>query len=123
YTSTIPGIEETTIANWFVCLNSKKLVSKVYPNKEPKLGRSCREEVKTVVGVGTGVCCRCVMRGVGGEGRVVIDKRGGSAIVVTETFISEVDSVLILNIESIPVSGLGLSMLEMKPDDSEELCC
>ncbi|GJU16842.1 hypothetical protein Tco_1144808 [Tanacetum coccineum] len=40
---------------------------------------------------------------VGGEGRVVVDNRGGSAIVVTGTSISEVDSVLRLNIESIPV--------------------
>ncbi|GKE72096.1 hypothetical protein Tco_1534137 [Tanacetum coccineum] len=80
------------------------------------------EELRTVVGVGTGVSCRCVMRGVGGRGRV-IDKRGGSAIVVTGTSISEVDSVLRLNIKSISVSGLRLSMLEMKPDDTEELYC
>ncbi|GKE99869.1 hypothetical protein Tco_0023220, partial [Tanacetum coccineum] len=122
----MPGIKKTTAANWFVCLSSEKLVSKVFslwsnPNKEPKLGRSCREELGAVVGVGTGVCCRCVMRGLGGEGRVVVDKRGGSAIVVTGTSISEVDSVLRLNIESIPVSGLELSMLEMKPDYTEEL--
>ncbi|GKD80728.1 hypothetical protein Tco_1347567 [Tanacetum coccineum] len=119
----MPGIEETAAVNWFVCLNSEKSVSKVYPNKEPKLGRSCREEVGTIAGVGTGVCCRCVMRGVGGEGRVVTDKRGGSTIVLTGTSISKVDSVLRLNIESIPVSRLGLSMLETKPDDTEELCC
>ncbi|GJS53521.1 hypothetical protein Tco_0626883 [Tanacetum coccineum] len=105
-----------------------KLFSKVFglwsnPNKEPKLGRSCREELGTVACVGTGVCCICVMRGVGGGGRVVVDKRGGSTIVVTETSISKVDSVLRLNIESIPVSGLGLSMLETKADDTEELCC
>ncbi|GJX42778.1 hypothetical protein Tco_0257768 [Tanacetum coccineum] len=80
------------------------------------------EELGTVVGVRTGVCCRCVMRGVGGGGRV-LDKRGGSAIVVTRTSISEVDLVLRLNIELMHVSGLGLSMLEMKPDDTEELCC
>ncbi|GKE85827.1 hypothetical protein Tco_1559569 [Tanacetum coccineum] len=124
----MPGIEETAAANWFVCLNSKNSVSKVFslwskPNKEPKLGRSCREELRIVAGVGTGVCCRCVMRGVGGGGRIITDKRGGSTIVVTRTSISEVDSVLRLNIESIPVSGLGLSMLETKSDDTEELCC
>ncbi|GJV16439.1 hypothetical protein Tco_1361762 [Tanacetum coccineum] len=81
------------------------------------MGRSCREELGAVAGVGIGVCCRCVMRGVGGRGRVVVDKRGGSAIVVTETSISKVDSMLRLNIELILVSGLGLSMLEAKPDD------
>ncbi|GKC32871.1 hypothetical protein Tco_1040165 [Tanacetum coccineum] len=81
------------------------------------------EELGIVAGVGTGVCCRCVMTGVGGGGRVVIDNKGGSAIVVTGTSISEIDSVLRLNIESIPVSGLELSMLEMKPYDTEELCC
>ncbi|GKD53866.1 hypothetical protein Tco_1287253, partial [Tanacetum coccineum] len=85
--------------------------------------RSSREELGSVAGVGISVCCRCVMRGVGSGGRVVVDKRGGLAIVVTRTYISEVDLVLRLNIESIPVSGLGLSMLEMKPDDTKELCC
>ncbi|GKG34455.1 hypothetical protein Tco_0437151, partial [Tanacetum coccineum] len=88
YASTMSGMEETASANWFVCLNSRKSVSKVFslwsnPNKEPMLGRSCSEELGTVAGVGTGVCCRCVMRGVGG--RVFADKRGGSAIVVTGT--------------------------------------
>ncbi|GKF00264.1 hypothetical protein Tco_0023614, partial [Tanacetum coccineum] len=87
------------------------------------MGRSCSEELRKVVGVGTGVCCRCVKRGVGGGGRVVADKRGGSAIVVTRTSTSEVASVLRVNIESIPVSRLGLSMLETKPDDIEELYC
>ncbi|GKC26399.1 hypothetical protein Tco_1033693, partial [Tanacetum coccineum] len=84
------------------------------PNKEPKLGRSCSEEIITVAGVGTSVCCRCVMRGMGGGGRVVAEKRGGSAIVVTETSTSEVDSVFRLNKKSIPVSRLGLSMFETK---------
>ncbi|GKF05888.1 hypothetical protein Tco_0036556 [Tanacetum coccineum] len=116
-------MEETTLANWFICLNSEKSVSKVFslwsnPNKEPKLGRSCSEELGIVAGMGTGVCCRCVMRGVGGK--VVADKRGGSAIMVTETSTSKVPSVLRVNIMSIPVSGLGLSMLETKPDDTEE---
>ncbi|GKC55186.1 hypothetical protein Tco_1077931 [Tanacetum coccineum] len=126
--SIMPGMEETTSANWFVCLNLEKLVYKVLSlwsnlNKEPKFGRSYREERGTVVGVGTGVCCICVMRGVGGGGRVVTDTKGGSTIVVTETSTSEVASVLRVNIESIPVSGIGLSMLEMKPDDTKELCC
>ncbi|GJW66004.1 hypothetical protein Tco_0117888 [Tanacetum coccineum] len=121
-------MEETALANWFICLNSKKSVSKVLslwlnPNKEPKLGRSYRSELRTVVGIGTGFCCICVMRGVGGGGRVVADTRGGSTIVVTGTSTSEVSSVLRVNIESIPVSGMGLSMLETKPDDTEELCC
>ncbi|GJS25864.1 hypothetical protein Tco_0486484 [Tanacetum coccineum] len=78
--------------------------------------------IGTVVGVGIGVCYECRMRGMGGGGSVVADKRGVAAIVVTETSTREVDSVLRLNIESIPVSGMGLSMLEMKPDDTEELC-
>ncbi|GKG00956.1 hypothetical protein Tco_0305661 [Tanacetum coccineum] len=82
------------------------------------LGRSCSEELGTVVGVGTGVCCRCVMRGVGGGGRVVADKRGGSLIVVIETSTSEVASVLIVNVESITISGMGLSMLDTKSDDT-----
>ncbi|GJT14337.1 hypothetical protein Tco_0861379 [Tanacetum coccineum] len=64
------GNEETAAANWFVCLNSEKSVSKFFslwlnPNKKPKLERSCREELRTVVSVGAGVCCRCVMRGIG----------------------------------------------------------
>ncbi|GJX23629.1 hypothetical protein Tco_0228074 [Tanacetum coccineum] len=63
----------------------------------------------------------CVMRGVGGGGRVVADTSGGSAIVVTRTSTSEVASVLRVNIESIPVSGLGLSMLECKADGTEDL--
>ncbi|GKG02886.1 hypothetical protein Tco_0310522, partial [Tanacetum coccineum] len=118
------GMEETTSTNWFVCLNSEKSVSKFFslwsnPNKEQKLGRSCSEELGTVVGEDTGVCCRCVIRGVGI--RVVADKRGGSALVVTETSTSKVTSVLGVNIVSIHVSGLGLSMLETKPDDTEEL--
>ncbi|GKA45475.1 hypothetical protein Tco_0738271 [Tanacetum coccineum] len=63
-----------------------------------------------------------VLRRSDGGGRIVADKRGGSTIVVTKTSTSEVDSVLRLNIESIPIPGLGLSMLETKPDDTEELC-
>ncbi|GJW92774.1 hypothetical protein Tco_0172446 [Tanacetum coccineum] len=124
----MPKIKETATTNWFVCLRLEKSVSKVFspwsnPNKEPKLGRSCREELGAVDGVRIGVFCRCVMKGVGGRGRVVVNKRGGLAIVVTGTSISEVDSVLRLNIESIPVFGLGLSMLVTIPDDTEELYC
>ncbi|GKG18055.1 hypothetical protein Tco_0372353, partial [Tanacetum coccineum] len=120
----MPGMEETDSANWFVCLNSEKSVSKVFslwsnPNKELKLGRSCSGELETIVGVGTGVCCICVMRGVGGRGRVVANTRDGSTIVVTKTSTSEVASVL--NIESIHVAGMGLSMLDTKLDDTEEL--
>ncbi|GJR18591.1 hypothetical protein Tco_0967118 [Tanacetum coccineum] len=50
------------------------------------------------------------MRGMGGGGRVVTDERGVSAIVVTRTSTKEVNSMLRLNIETILVSGLGLSM-------------
>ncbi|GKE77467.1 hypothetical protein Tco_1543587, partial [Tanacetum coccineum] len=101
YASTMLRMEENVLANWFVCLNLENSVSRVLslwsnPNKEPKFGR-----------------------GVSGGGRVVANTRGGSAIVVTRTSTSEVASVL--NIESIPVSSLGLSMLEMKLDDTEEL--
>ncbi|GJV22241.1 hypothetical protein Tco_1371261 [Tanacetum coccineum] len=76
----MPGIKETVAANWFVCLNSEKSFSKVFslwsnPNKEPSLGRSCREELGTVAGVGIGVCCGCGMRGMGGGGSVVADKK------------------------------------------------
>ncbi|GJX50383.1 hypothetical protein Tco_0277228 [Tanacetum coccineum] len=122
YASTMPGVEETASINWFVCLNSEKSVSKVLcrwsnSNKEPKLGRSCSEELGTVVG--TGVCYRCVLRGVGGRGRVVSDNRGGSAKVITRTSTSKVDSVFRLNKKSIPVSGLGLSMFKTKPDDTK----
>ncbi|GJV68375.1 hypothetical protein Tco_1483884 [Tanacetum coccineum] len=39
------------------------------------------EELGTIIGVGTGVCCICVMGGMGGGGRVVAKTRGGSAIV------------------------------------------
>ncbi|GKB54264.1 hypothetical protein Tco_0905017 [Tanacetum coccineum] len=57
-----------------------------------------REELGIIVGVGTGVCCICVMRGVSGGGRVVANTRGGSAIVVTGTSTSEVALVLRQNI-------------------------
>ncbi|GJU43459.1 hypothetical protein Tco_1200725 [Tanacetum coccineum] len=90
------------------------LVGKVRINNAGNL-RNCYSKLVRLL--------ECVMRGVGGRGRVIVDKRGSSAIVVTGTSISEVDSVLRLNIESIPISGLGLSMLETKPDDTEELCC
>ncbi|GJW24199.1 hypothetical protein Tco_0038010 [Tanacetum coccineum] len=78
------------------------------------------EELGTVAGVGTSVCRICMMRGVGDEGRIIVDKRGGSTIMVTGTSTREGDSV---NNESIHASGLGLSMFETKPDDTEELCC
>nr|GEX75753.1 Gag-Pol polyprotein [Tanacetum cinerariifolium] len=81
---------EIALANWLVCMNSKKLTSKVLslwlnPNKEPKLGRSYREELGTFVGEGTIVCYNYGMIGVDGGGRVVADNRGGSAVVVTRT--------------------------------------
>ncbi|GJY54399.1 hypothetical protein Tco_0446063, partial [Tanacetum coccineum] len=63
------------------------------------------------------------MKRVGGGGRVIADKRGGSARVVTRTSTSDVASVLTLKIKSIAESRLGLSMFETKPDDTEELCC
>nr|GFB68840.1 hypothetical protein [Tanacetum cinerariifolium] len=126
--STIPRSEEITSANWLVYMNFEKLTSKVLslwsnPNKEPKLGRSCRAELGTFAGEGTGVCCRCRMIGVDDGGRVVVENRGGSAVVVTGTSTHGVDSMLRLKIESIPVSGLGLSMFETKRDNTNELCC
>ncbi|GJX10799.1 hypothetical protein Tco_0200658, partial [Tanacetum coccineum] len=51
------------------------------------------------------------------------DEGGISTFVVMGTSTREVDSLFRLRIESIHVYGLGLSMLEMKPDDTEELCC
>ncbi|GKG21564.1 hypothetical protein Tco_0384159, partial [Tanacetum coccineum] len=62
------------------------------------------------------------MRGMGGEGSVVTDEGGISSLVVTGASTKEVDSMFGLSMESIPVSGLGLSILEIKPDDTEELC-
>nr|GEZ93890.1 hypothetical protein [Tanacetum cinerariifolium] len=77
-------------ANWFVCMNSEKLVSRALslwsnPNKETKLRRSCRDELGTFAGEGAGVCCTCEMIGMDGGGRVVVDNRGGSAVVITGT--------------------------------------
>ncbi|GKF95100.1 hypothetical protein Tco_0287835, partial [Tanacetum coccineum] len=97
YASTMPGILEIASTNCFVCMNSDKLSFKAFN--------------------------LCVIRGVGGGGRVIADKRGGSTIVVTRTSTIDVASVLTLKIESIPKSGLGLSMFETKPNDIEELCC
>ncbi|GJZ26413.1 hypothetical protein Tco_0570666 [Tanacetum coccineum] len=62
YFSTMPRIKETASANWFVCLNSEKSSSNAFTlssnlNKEPKVGRFCREVLGTIAGVGTGVCC------------------------------------------------------------------
>ncbi|GKF41170.1 hypothetical protein Tco_0124512, partial [Tanacetum coccineum] len=95
----IPRIDETALANRFVYLNSEISSSKAFTlssnlNKEPKVGRFYREELGAIVGVGTGVCYRG------------LNER----------------NVFKLRMESMPVSGLGLSMLEMKPDDTEELC-
>ncbi|GKG20966.1 hypothetical protein Tco_0380767, partial [Tanacetum coccineum] len=102
YVSTIQGIDETTSSNRFVCLNSEKSSSKAFTlssnlNKEPKVG-------------------------LGGGGSVVTDEGCISSLVITGTSTREVDSVFRLRMESIPVSGLRLSILEMKPDDTEELC-
>nr|GFA23285.1 hypothetical protein [Tanacetum cinerariifolium] len=80
------------------------------PNKEPKLGRSCRDELGTFAGEGAGVCCTCEMIGMDGKGRVVADNRGSSAVVMTGTSTRIVDS----KIKSISVSGLGLSMFKTK---------
>ncbi|GKG24781.1 hypothetical protein Tco_0395409, partial [Tanacetum coccineum] len=54
----------------------------------------------------------------GGGGSVVTDEGGISTFEVTGTSTREVDSVFRLRMESIPVSGLGLSMLEIKPNDT-----
>nr|GFD29304.1 hypothetical protein [Tanacetum cinerariifolium] len=120
----ITGIKEMASANWFVCMNFEKLVSRVLslssnPNKEPKLGRSCRDELGTFAGEGAGVCCTCEMIEMDGGGRVVADNRGGSAVVMTGTSTCGVDS----KIESLPVSGLWLIMFETKQDDTDELYC
>nr|GFD51700.1 hypothetical protein [Tanacetum cinerariifolium] len=89
--------KEMASANWFVCMNSKKLVSRILSlwsnrNKELKLGRSCRDELGTFAGEGASVCYTCEMIGMDGKGRVVEDKRGGSAIVVTGTSTRGFDS-------------------------------
>nr|GFD07375.1 hypothetical protein [Tanacetum cinerariifolium] len=87
----------------------------VQPRSEERLG----DELGTFAGEGAGVCCTCGMIEMVGGGRVVADNRGGSAAVVTGTSTHEVE----LKIESILVSGLGLSMFETKRDDTDELCC
>ncbi|GJX33886.1 hypothetical protein Tco_0291931 [Tanacetum coccineum] len=124
----MPRIEETTTTNWFVCLNSEKLSSKDFTlssnlNTESKVGRFCREVLRTIVSVETGVCCRGWMRVTGGGGIVVAEEGDISTVIETGTSTREVDSVFRLRMESIPVSGFGLSMFQMKPDDIEELCC
>ncbi|GJT41581.1 hypothetical protein Tco_0941446, partial [Tanacetum coccineum] len=108
------------------CLNSEKLSSKDFTlssnlNTESKVGRFCREVLGKIVGVEIGVCCRGWMRVIGGGGIVVAEEGGISIVVETGTSTIEVDSVFRLRMESIPVSGFGLSMFEMKPDDKKEL--
>ncbi|GJR39373.1 hypothetical protein Tco_1215057 [Tanacetum coccineum] len=58
----------------------------------------------------------------GDGGSVVTDKGGISTFEVTGTSTREVNSVFRLRMELIPVFRLGLSMFEMKPDGTEELC-
>ncbi|GJX59234.1 hypothetical protein Tco_0290624 [Tanacetum coccineum] len=58
YLSIIPGIDETALANRFVCLNSEKSSSKDFTlssnlNKEPKVGRFCREVLEALFSVET----------------------------------------------------------------------
>ncbi|GJR96038.1 hypothetical protein Tco_0268212 [Tanacetum coccineum] len=55
--------------------------------------------------------------GMGGGGSGVTDEGGISTFMETGTSTRDVDSVFRLRMESIPVSGLGLIMFEMKPDD------
>ncbi|GKD76078.1 hypothetical protein Tco_1334360, partial [Tanacetum coccineum] len=128
YVSTMSGIEETTAANWYVCLNSEKSSSKAFTlssnlNTESKVRRVYRVVLRTIVSVETGICCRGWMRETGGGGIVVAKEGGISTFVETRTSTREVDSVFRLRMESIRVSGLGLSMFKMKSDDTEELCC
>nr|GFA48194.1 hypothetical protein [Tanacetum cinerariifolium] len=88
-------------------MNSEKLASRVLslwsnPSKEPKLRRSCREQLGTFAGEGTDVCCTCGMIRMDGGRRVIVDNRGGSAVVMTRTSTRGVD----LKIESIPSDRL-----------------
>ncbi|GKC92885.1 hypothetical protein Tco_1158327 [Tanacetum coccineum] len=85
-------IDETASTNRFVCLNFEKSSSKDFT-----LSSNLNKEPKV--------------------GRFY--EGGISIFVVIGTSTREVDSVFRLRMESIPVSGLGLSMLEMKPDDTE----
>nr|GEX48944.1 integrase, catalytic region, zinc finger, CCHC-type, peptidase aspartic, catalytic [Tanacetum cinerariifolium] len=70
-------------------MNSEKLAFNILrrwsnPNKEPKFGRSCRNELGAVVGIGAGACCTCDMIGMDGEGRVGAVTRRGTTVVETE---------------------------------------
>nr|GFC65909.1 hypothetical protein [Tanacetum cinerariifolium] len=102
--------------------SSKAFTLSSHLNKEPKVGRFYREVRGAIVGVKASVCCIGWMKGIGGGGIVVTDG-GISSLVVTRTSTREVDLMFKLRMESIPASGIGLSMLEIKPDDTEELCC
>nr|GEW59898.1 hypothetical protein [Tanacetum cinerariifolium] len=55
YLSIISGIKEIALADWFVYMNSEKLISRALSqwsnsNKDLKLGRSCKEELRTFAG-------------------------------------------------------------------------
>nr|GEZ97646.1 zf-CCHC domain-containing protein/UBN2 domain-containing protein [Tanacetum cinerariifolium] len=66
---------------------TEQLLSQLHSfgGQEPKLGRSCRDELRTFASEGAGVCYTCKMIGINGGGRVVAVNRGGSAEVVTKT--------------------------------------
>nr|GFA98274.1 hypothetical protein [Tanacetum cinerariifolium] len=96
----------------------KILIEKMEDNKEPKLGRSCMRVLGAVVG-GVGACC-VVVRVAMVEGVIVSADMGrGATKVRVCTSISEVVS----KIDSIPASGVGLSILVINCDDTDELCC
>ncbi|GKB69227.1 hypothetical protein Tco_0930639, partial [Tanacetum coccineum] len=106
YVSTMPGIKETAASNWFVCLNSEKSSSKAFTlssnlNTELKVGRFYGEVLGIIV---------------------VWELVFVAEVEKEEWVVEEIDPVFRLRMESIPVSGLGLSMFEMKPDEIEELC-
>nr|GEX10226.1 zinc finger, CCHC-type [Tanacetum cinerariifolium] len=99
---------------------TKSLANKLYLKKKLfTFDSRLKDELGTFASERAVVYCTCGMIEMVGGGRVVVDNRGGSAAVVTETSTHGFKS----KIESILVSGLGLSMFETKRDDTDELCC
>ncbi|GJV27961.1 hypothetical protein Tco_1384409 [Tanacetum coccineum] len=60
------------------------------PNNEPNSGKFCSEELGVVAGVRIGGCYNRMKRGFGVGGRLVCEKKDGSAMVVTGISIREV---------------------------------
>nr|GFC16367.1 hypothetical protein [Tanacetum cinerariifolium] len=83
-----------------------------------KLGRSCRRVLGAIVG-GVGACIVVVIVAMVEGVRVGADMGRGATEVGICTSIYEVAS----KIDSIPASGVGLTILVINCDDMDELCC